>query len=52
MSHQGNWSCSSCSKEIKELPFEPRGTDNLKCRECHQKSQGDKSAKPQNSVKE
>jgi CxxC-x17-CxxC domain-containing protein len=33
--YQGSWTCSSCNKEITELPFEPRGTDNLLCRECH-----------------
>lgn len=35
---KGDWKCSSCNTEIKELPFEPRGTDNLLCRECHAKS--------------
>jgi len=40
--HQGNWTCSGCGGEIKELPFEPRRTDGLLCRDCHskQKSSG------------
>jgi len=33
---QGNWTCSECGKDIKELPFEPRDTSNLMCRDCHQ----------------
>ncbi len=32
---QGSWSCSGCNKDITELPFEPRNTDNLLCRDCH-----------------
>ena len=39
--HQGDWTCAACGKDIKELPFEPRNTDNLKCRDCHQKERGD-----------
>ena len=39
--HQGNWKCSGCGATITELPFEPRSTEGLKCRECHQKSRGD-----------
>jgi len=23
--YQGNWTCSECGAEIKELPFEPSG---------------------------
>jgi CxxC-x17-CxxC domain-containing protein len=38
--HQGNWTCSGCGKAITELPFEPRSTEGLKCRECHSKSTG------------
>lgn len=34
---QGNWSCASCGNAITELPFEPRNTDNLKCRDCFRK---------------
>ena len=34
---QGDWSCSGCGGGIKELPFEPRGTENLLCRDCHSK---------------
>jgi len=32
---QGNWTCSGCSKEITELPFEPRDANGLLCRDCH-----------------
>ena len=37
---QGNWTCSGCGKAITELPFEPKGTSGLTCRECHAKKQG------------
>jgi len=35
--YQGNWKCSSCGKEITELPFEPDPSriDQLLCRDCH-----------------
>lgn len=32
---QGNWECSGCGKAITELPFEPKSTSNLLCRDCH-----------------
>lgn len=35
--HTGNWSCSGCGAVIKELPFEPKNTTNLLCRDCHGK---------------
>jgi CxxC-x17-CxxC domain-containing protein len=38
--HQGNWTCSGCGAAITELPFEPRRTDGLLCRDCHQKQKG------------
>lgn len=38
--HQGNWTCSGCGTAITELPFEPKRTDGLLCRACHQKKQG------------
>lgn len=34
----GEWTCSGCGGTISELPFEPRDTSNLKCKECFQKS--------------
>jgi CxxC-x17-CxxC domain-containing protein len=37
---QGNWVCSGCGAAITELPFEPRGTSGLTCRDCHAKSRG------------
>ena len=38
--HQGNWTCSGCGGAITELPFEPRSTNGLTCRDCHQKQKG------------
>lgn len=35
---QGEWPCSGCDSTITELPFEPRDTSNLKCRDCFVKS--------------
>lgn len=32
---QGDWVCSGCSKSITELPFEPKDTSNLTCKECY-----------------
>lgn len=32
---QGDWKCSGCNNPITELPFEPRSTENLLCRDCH-----------------
>ena len=40
---QGNWTCSKCGGEIKELPFEPRGTNGLTCRDCFMKDKGGSS---------
>lgn len=42
--HQGNWTCSGCGAAITELPFEPRSSAGLKCRDCHSKSRGSSSA--------
>ena len=33
----GNWTCSSCGAAITSLPFEPRSTEGLLCRDCHAK---------------
>lgn len=38
--HSGNWKCSGCGGDITELPFEPRDTSNLMCRDCFKKSKG------------
>ena len=35
--YQGDWTCSECGAEIKELPFEPEGDRPLFCRDCHKK---------------
>ena len=42
---QGDWSCSSCQTSISELPFEPRDTSNLLCRNCHQEQRGQRREK-------
>ena len=42
--HQGNWTCSGCGGEIKELPFEPRNTAGLLCRDCHQKQREERQS--------
>lgn len=34
---QGNWKCSGCGGAITELPFEPRSTEGLLCRDCFRK---------------
>lgn len=47
--HQGNWTCSGCGGTITELPFEPRSTIGLMCRDCHSKKQGSGSAPQQKS---
>ena len=44
--HQGNWTCSGCGGAITELPFEPRRTDGLLCRDCHSKKGGSSSPRP------
>lgn len=35
--YQGDWKCSKCQAEIKELPFDPdpNRLDQLLCRNCH-----------------
>lgn len=35
--YQGDWKCSKCGAEIKELPFQPDPAriDQLLCRDCH-----------------
>jgi CxxC-x17-CxxC domain-containing protein len=44
--HQGNWTCSGCGGAITELPFEPRRTDGLLCRDCHSKKGGSSRPAP------
>ena len=31
------WDCCECGGNIDKLPFEPRDTGNLKCRDCFRK---------------
>jgi CxxC-x17-CxxC domain-containing protein len=33
--YHGDWKCCGCGKAITELPFEPKVTNNLTCRECY-----------------
>jgi CxxC-x17-CxxC domain-containing protein len=42
--HQGHWTCSTCGGEITELPFEPKRTDGLTCRNCFMKKRDEGSA--------
>lgn len=37
---QGDWKCSKCAADIKELPFnpDPSRLDQLLCRNCHRES--------------
>lgn len=37
---EGNWTCSGCGGAITSLPFTPRDTSNLMCRDCYKKSKG------------
>jgi CxxC-x17-CxxC domain-containing protein len=34
----GNWECATCGGEITSLPFQPKDTSNLKCRDCFKQS--------------
>lgn len=40
---KGDWKCSGCGGSITELPFEPRSTENLLCRDCHANKRGGSS---------
>jgi CxxC-x17-CxxC domain-containing protein len=46
---QGNWTCSSCGNAITELPFEPKGTAGLLCRDCHGKKRSESGGGNQQS---
>jgi len=39
---KGNWVCSECGTEIKELPFEPAQDRPIYCRDCWQKRRSEK----------
>jgi len=39
---KGDWSCASCNTGISELPFEPRDTSNLLCKDCHREQRANK----------
>lgn len=41
--YQGNWTCSKCGGEIKELPFKPRSNAGLTCRDCFFKAKDGQS---------
>jgi CxxC-x17-CxxC domain-containing protein len=34
----GNWQCANCGEAITSLPFAPRSTNNLQCRDCFKRS--------------
>ncbi|MBI4114453.1 MAG: hypothetical protein HY445_01270 [Candidatus Niyogibacteria bacterium] len=36
---KGDWKCSKCGADIKELPFQPAPDrmDQLQCRDCYKK---------------
>ncbi len=36
--YSGDWKCSGCGASITELPFEPKNTSNLNCRDCFMKN--------------
>ena len=42
---QGNWKCSECGAEIKELPFEPKSDRPLFCRDCNKKRQASRPSR-------
>lgn len=46
--YQGNWKCSKCGGAITELPFEPRGTAGLTCRDCYFKEKNGDSGTASN----
>ena len=41
----GQWTCAGCGAEITELPFEPDGTRDIFCRDCHRKKREGKVLK-------
>lgn len=38
--YQGDWKCSSCGKDITELPFEPKPGQDILCRDCYKAQKG------------
>lgn len=42
---KGNWKCTDCGKEIRELPFNPDPERPIYCRECWEKRRGQKEQK-------
>ncbi len=48
---KGDWSCASCNTAIGELPFEPRDTSNLLCRDCHKEQRGNRDSGPRREKK-
>jgi CxxC-x17-CxxC domain-containing protein len=47
---QGNWTCNECGASITELPFEPRDTSTLKCRDCMRASRPARNDRPQRQM--
>ncbi|MFH1509630.1 MAG: CxxC-x17-CxxC domain-containing protein [Candidatus Nealsonbacteria bacterium] len=40
---QGDWKCSECAVEIKELPFEPAPDRPIYCKDCWSKKKPQRS---------
>ena len=42
--YQGNWKCSGCGTDIKQLPFQPDTAreEGLLCRDCHRQKMSDR----------
>ena len=44
--YKGDWTCSKCNADIKELPFEPRETSGLVCKDCFAKAKEARNDRP------
>ena len=40
--YKGDWKCSDCGVEIKELPFEPAPDRPIYCRDCWAKRRAER----------
>ena len=45
--YKGEWKCSKCGEDIKELPFKPKSENNLVCKDCYNKEKGSIKSKKQ-----
>lgn len=50
---QGNWTCAECGTQITSLPFEPdpNRVNQLKCSNCHSKSNPRRNNSERQTVK-